>query len=391
LDLIDFEMETTNDVVPTDPPRNKLFVAHLPLSLNDHEFVALFQQFGKISDYIILKDKRTLVSKGCGFVVFEEKEAADKAIETYDGKLKFPNHMKEMAVRYAVGKGDNDETKSTEHKIYVGNISRQTTEDDIRKLFESYGVITEIHMIKDVLGRPKGSAFVKYNTRAEAERAILNLHEKFTDRGMAIPLVLRLAHTTEEKKMLARPVIPPQTSFYNFNPYGPPMHQPNPYGAQHVQPNYYASAAHSAASAQTPQQQAYLQYAAQYQAAATQHNQYNPSAYAQPGYPASTYAPVAKDLRGPDGCNLFVYNLPDGFRDEDLHAMFTSSGNVISACVQRDLSTGVSRGFGFVSYDNPNSASAAIQGLDGFMIGPKKLMVRHKGPKRSNGGAKDPY
>ena len=36
---------------------------------------------------------------------------------------------------------------------------------------------------------------------------------------------------------------------------------------------------------------------------------------------------------------------------------------------------------GFVSYDNPQSATAAIMGLNGFQIGNKRLKVEHKKPR----------
>ncbi len=35
-----------------------------------------------------------------------------------------------------------------EYKLYVGMISRQSTEDDIRKLFEPYGVLKEVHILR---------------------------------------------------------------------------------------------------------------------------------------------------------------------------------------------------------------------------------------------------
>jgi len=39
---------------------------------------------------------------------------------------------------------------------------------------------------------------------------------------------------------------------------------------------------------------------------------------------------------------------------------------------------------GFVSYDNPNSAQAAIQAMNGFQIGMKRLKVQLKRPKDAN-------
>ena len=84
---------------------------------------------------------------------------------------------------------------------------------------------------------------------------------------------------------------------------------------------------------------------------------------------------------GPDGANLFIYHLPPEFTDADLMQTFTPFGNVISAKVFIDKPTMLSKCFGFVSYDNPVSAQAAINAMHGFTIGSKRLKVQLKRPK----------
>lgn len=64
---------------------------------------------------------------------------------------------------------------------------------------------------------------------------------------------------------------------------------------------------------------------------------------------------------------IYVGNLPDGWREDDLRSRFGAFGTVLAATVLTDPATGVSRGFGFVEME-PAEADAAIAELDGLPI-----------------------
>jgi RNA recognition motif-containing protein len=61
--------------------------------------------------------------------------------------------------------------------IYVGNLSYKLNEDDLRQVFEEYGEITSVKIIKDKYsGRSKGFAFVEMAEDEEAKAAINELN-----------------------------------------------------------------------------------------------------------------------------------------------------------------------------------------------------------------------
>jgi RNA recognition motif-containing protein len=84
-----------------------------------------------------------------------------------------------------------------ETKIYVGNLSYDTTEDQLKELFAQAGTVASVALIKDRdTGQSKGFAFVEMSNQAEAEKAI----QMFNGQSLANrALKVNLARPKEER------------------------------------------------------------------------------------------------------------------------------------------------------------------------------------------------
>ena len=57
--------------------------------------------------------------------------------------------------------------------IYVGNLPKTTTEDEVRKVFEKYGEVLEVKLIKDQYsGELRGFGFIEMSAKADGQKAI---------------------------------------------------------------------------------------------------------------------------------------------------------------------------------------------------------------------------
>jgi cold-inducible RNA-binding protein len=82
-------------------------------------------------------------------------------------------------------------------KLFVGNLSYNTTENDLQDAFAAHGTVVETNLMMDRMsGRPRGFAFVTMSTPDEAQKAIDALHGKELD-GRA--LTVNIARPREDR------------------------------------------------------------------------------------------------------------------------------------------------------------------------------------------------
>ncbi|XP_040482560.1 CUGBP Elav-like family member 3 isoform X3 [Ursus americanus] len=411
-----------------EPDAIKLFVGQIPRHLEEKDLKPIFEQFGRIFELTVIKDKYTGLHKGCAFLTYCARDSALKAQSALHEQKTLPGMNRPIQVKPA-----DSESRGEDRKLFVGMLGKQQTDEDVRKMFEPFGTIDECTVLRGPDGTSKGCAFVKFQTHAEAQAAINTLHSSRTLPGASSSLVVKFADTEKERGLRRMQQVATQLGMFSpialqFGAYSAYtqalMQQQAALVAAHsaylspmatmaaVQMQHMAainangliatpitpSSAQSPAAPVDPLQQAYAgmqHYTAAYPAA------YSLVAPAFPQPPALVaqqpppppqqqqpqqpqQQPQQQQREGPDGCNIFIYHLPQEFTDSEILQMFVPFGHVISAKVFVDRATNQSKCFGFVSFDNPASAQAAIQAMNGFQIGMKRLKVQLKRPKDAN-------
>jgi cold-inducible RNA-binding protein len=102
----------------------------------------------------------------------------------------FGNSLRKAAVSRTVKRHMNS-------KLFVGNLSFNTTESDLSAAFAAFGTVTETNLMKDrETGRPRGFGFITMSSDEEAQKAIEGLNGKDMD-GRA--LTVNIAKPREER------------------------------------------------------------------------------------------------------------------------------------------------------------------------------------------------
>jgi cold-inducible RNA-binding protein len=84
-----------------------------------------------------------------------------------------------------------------ETRLYIGNMSHETSEQDLRTMFAEAGTVSSVDLIMDrQTGKPKGFGFVTMSSQAEAEKAISLFDTKEVN---SRPLKVNIAKPREER------------------------------------------------------------------------------------------------------------------------------------------------------------------------------------------------
>ncbi|KAF4087003.1 hypothetical protein AMELA_G00090980 [Ameiurus melas] len=149
----------------------KLFIGGLSFETTEDSLRAHFEQWGKLTDCVVMRDPGNKRSRGFGFVTYSCVGEVDAAMAArphkVDGRVVEPKR--------AVSREDSNKPGAhlTVKKIFVGGIKEDTEEYHIRDYFERYGKIESIDIMEErSTGKKRGFCFVTFDDHDTVDKIV---------------------------------------------------------------------------------------------------------------------------------------------------------------------------------------------------------------------------
>ncbi|XP_034028349.1 heterogeneous nuclear ribonucleoprotein A1-like isoform X3 [Thalassophryne amazonica] len=159
--------------IPREPEQlRKLFIGGLSFETTDESLRAHFEEWGSLTDCVVMRDSATKRSRGFGFVTYSSVKEVDEAMlarpHKVDGRVVEPKR--------AVSREDSNKPGAhvTVKKIFVGGIKEDTEESHLRDYFQQFGKIEVIDILTDrSTGKKRGFAFVTFDDHDSVDRIVI--------------------------------------------------------------------------------------------------------------------------------------------------------------------------------------------------------------------------
>ncbi|XP_060793547.1 heterogeneous nuclear ribonucleoproteins A1 homolog isoform X2 [Neoarius graeffei] len=177
---------------PREPEQlRKLFIGGLSFETTDDSLRSYFEQWGTLTDCVVMRDPNSKRSRGFGFVTYSCVDEVDAAMKArphkVDGRLVEPKR--------AVSREDSNRpfAHTTVKKIFVGGIKEDTEEGHLREYFQEFGKIEAIEIMVDhKTGNKRGFAFVTFDDHDAVDRIVIQKYHTIN------------GHNSEVRKALSK-------------------------------------------------------------------------------------------------------------------------------------------------------------------------------------------
>eukprot|EP00759_Apiculatamorpha_spiralis_P042743 PhF_6_TR40602/c1_g1_i1/m.60906/K13126/PABPC; polyadenylate-binding protein len=348
-----------------------LYVGDLDANVTEQLLFDTFKAYGVVTSIRVLRDNATQESLGYAYVNYQNPESSQKAMTEMNYKFIGTKPCRIMYVNR-----NPEIRKSGVGNIYIRNLPKEMDGRALYELFLKFGAIFSCKLITDGKGESKGAAFVHYSDAESGRNAIASLNGKTITgadpEGDAKGLLLEPYQTPAVQAIKAQETFTNlyiknfksevseemmkalMSSFGEIDKMAVQYNDKGGFGfcafkehasavkaieALHDKPHEYANGRDEKAVL-------YVQRAMRKK----ERQKYNRLKYRER---LSQYATAT---------NLYIKNLDDSVTDEKLKQVFSQFGDVSSARVMK-TEDGLSKGFAFVSFPNPEHAKIALKEL----------------------------
>lgn len=160
----------------------KLFIGGLSYDTDEKGLKSHFEKYGEIADCVVMRDGQTKRSRGFGFITFRMAEGIDEAQKDRPHNI----DGREIETKRAMPREEGG-SQQTILKMFVGGLNDDTTDKDIRDLFEEFGEIDQIDMITDkITGKTRGFCFVTFKDYDPVDKCVLIKRHKLNGRNVEV-------------------------------------------------------------------------------------------------------------------------------------------------------------------------------------------------------------
>ncbi|URD89005.1 RNA recognition motif family protein [Musa troglodytarum] len=204
----DDESKKHAELLALPPHGSEIYVGGIPHDASEEELRSFCEPIGEVTEVRVMKAKDSTENKGYAFVTFKTKELASKAIEELNNTefkdpqnssrnrgyafIEYYNHAcaeysrnkmsspkfkldtNAPTVSWADPRSGDSSSSSQVKAIYVKNLPKNVTQEQLKKLFEHHGEITKVVLPPAKPGHEKRYGFVHFKERSMAMKALKN-------------------------------------------------------------------------------------------------------------------------------------------------------------------------------------------------------------------------
>lgn len=359
-----------------------VYVGDLDAKVTEAMLYDHFRAAGQVMSVRVCLDSQTQKSLGYGYVNFQNPADADKAIDDLNG-----SKLSDRPIRVTRIQRDPAQRKAGTTNVVIKGLSKDTDWAAVKELFSKFGKIFSMKVPTDEGGASRGYAYVMFDREEAAAQAVTEMNgTELNDVEITVERYKNPAASREEAaknftnlyvKNLKRDVTDESFSkvFSQFGTITSSKVRFNDTNGDVVGFGFVAFDQHEAAVAalEATNEKPHAELAAEGQVLLVKRfeNKKERLRHREQLWRERK----AQFDKYP---NLYVKNFEDDVTQERLKEVFERFGETMSVAIQRDPVTKQSRGFGFVSFKNHESAEKAITALAGsHELGERPLFVSY--------------